>query len=74
MTIFGALIGLGILCATVMWGNKLENRLLRYLAAAVGIMIGLAAAGYIAGDEAGKAGEYMVYMAVPALILKKIFA
>jgi hypothetical protein len=73
MAVVGALVGLVILFATVLLGNRIENRMLRYLAAAAGILAGLAVAGMIAGDEAAKAGEYMVYIAIPVVIVKTLF-
>lgn len=82
--LIGAVIGLGLLAITVTIGDKISNRLLRWLAAAVGLVISVAVAAYgseglasLLGDDhsdtAGKAGEYMMYLAIVFFIIKSLF-
>jgi len=80
----GAVIGLGLMAITVYIGNKINNRLLRWLAAAIGLVISVTVAAYgseglaaLLGDNhsdtAGKAGEYMIYLVIGFVIVKSLF-
>ena len=82
--LIGAVIGLGLLAITVYVGNKINNRFLRWLAAAIGLVISVTVAAYgseglaaLLGDSqsdtAGKAGEYMMYLVIGFVLAKAIF-
>ena len=82
--LIGAVIGLGLLAVVVHLGNKINNRFLRWLAAAIGLVVSVTVAAYgseglaaLLGDShsdaAGKAGEYMMYLVLGFVFVKAIF-
>lgn len=80
IALISAIIGLMLLVVVVMLCNKVKNRWLRYLSIFVGVVVVLGALGFIPqlfGDTkfitSEKTGEYLVYLAVPALIIKFLF-
>lgn len=84
IALFGAIIGLVLLATTVIYGNNIRNQILRYLAAGVGLVISIFVAAYATEaltaffgdkntDTVGKAGEYMMYLAIAFFIVRLIF-
>ncbi len=75
MPIVAALIGFVVAGLTVIFGNRIGNRWLRYLALIVGIVCALGVMGLIAGDgEAGSlAGQIFAGLVVAFYVIKSIF-
>jgi hypothetical protein len=80
IALISAVIGVSLLMHVVLYGNKLANRWLRYLAIIVGIFIALAITGSVPalfGDSdlstSSKAGEYLFFLGILFVGIKSIF-
>ncbi len=78
--LIGATTGLTGLVLTIIYGNKIENKMLRYLVGVLGMVVSIGLAGQISGalsardniDASYIAGRYLFFLAICAIILKKI--
>ena len=80
LALIAAIIGVVLMSLTVIYGNRIKNRWLRYLSALVGLVLSVVVMGStpaLLGDSSletsGKAGEYMVYLIVVVVVIKSIF-
>lgn len=80
IALISAVIGMSILMLVVLFGNKLTNRWLRYLALIVGIFIAMAITGSVPtlfGDTdlstSSTAGGYLFYLGISFAVIKSIF-
>ena len=80
IALVSAIIGLILLIATVFFGNKIQNRWLRYVAVIVGIVIAVGTVGNLPPvfgvtdtTTSAKAGEYLLYLGIAAAIINALF-
>jgi len=80
IALLSAIIGLILLIATVFFGNKIQNRWLRYVAMIVGIVIAVGTVGSLPPvfgitdtTTSAKAGEYLFYLGTVAAIINALF-
>lgn len=78
--LLAAIVGVILMSLTVYYGNKVQNKWLRYLSAITGIIISLLIMGYIPsllGDDSTKtgaqAGNYLGILIVIIVVIKSIF-
>jgi H+/Cl- antiporter ClcA len=78
--LMAALVGVILMSITVHFGNKLENRWLRYLAAAAGLIGSIVVTSLVPGlfgdasnDTSALAGSYLVALIVAVVVLKSLF-
>jgi H+/Cl- antiporter ClcA len=78
--LIAALIGLALFSITLLLGNKIQNKWLRYLSAIIGLVISLlimSSMPSLLGDSSTKtasiAGTYFVYLIIGFAVLKIIF-
>ena len=80
IALVSAVIGLILLIATVFFGNKIQNRWLRYVAVIVGIVIAVSTVenlppffGVTDTTTGAKAGEYLLYLGIVTAIINSLF-
>ena len=80
LAFIAALVGVVLMSLTVHFGNKVENRWLRYLSAIIGLVASFLIMSIIPSlfgdtstETAGQAGSYLVILIVAVVIIKSIF-
>lgn len=75
-----AIIGVTCMSLTVIYGNRIKNKWLRYLSAIIGVSLSIVVMSSVpllfsdeSIDTTAKAGEYLVILIIAILIIKSIF-